>query len=125
MELLLELPDGSKSLIPAAWTDAEQVAGEGDAGAATLGSLADLLHVCELIADLRGQAAGMSPCKEDSRAACPAQFDTRSAPGHDSGSAAGADGRAIAGRRGHDRDYVAGQCDRQSGHDERDRGGRR
>src|SRR6185312_11946452 len=52
MELLLELPDGSKSLIPAAWTDAEQVAGEGDAGAATLGSLADLLHVCELIADL-------------------------------------------------------------------------
>jgi IstB-like ATP binding protein len=27
MELLLELPDGSKSLIPAAWTDAEQVAG--------------------------------------------------------------------------------------------------
>jgi hypothetical protein len=37
MELLLELPDGSKSLIPAAWTDAEQVAGEGDAGAATLG----------------------------------------------------------------------------------------
>ena len=33
----------------------------------------------------------MSPCKEDSRAACPAQFDTRSAPGHDSGSAAGAE----------------------------------
>ena len=125
MELLLELPDGSKSLIPAAWTDAEQVAGEGDAGAATLGSLVDLLHVCELIADLREQAAGMSPCKEDSRAACPAQFDTRSAPGHDSGSATGADGRATAGRRGHDRDHVAGQRDRQSGHAERDRGGRR
>ena len=31
----------------------------------------------------------MSPCKEDSRAACPAQFDTRSAPDPDSGSAAG------------------------------------
>ena len=58
---------------------------------ATLGSLADLLHVCELIADLRGQAAGMSPCKEDSRAACPAQFDTRSAPDHDSGSVRPAD----------------------------------
>lgn len=125
MELLLELPDGSKSLIPATWTDAEQVAGEGYAGAATLGSLADLLHVCQLIADLRGQAAGMSPRKEDSHSACPAQFDTRPAPGHDSGSAADADGRATAGRRGHDRDHVAGQCDRQSGHTERDRGGRR
>ena len=29
MELLLELPDGSKSLIPAAWTDAEPSAGDG------------------------------------------------------------------------------------------------
>ena len=62
MELLLELPDG-KSLVPARWTDVGRVAGEGDAGAATLGSLVDLLHVCELIAELRGQAAGMSPAR--------------------------------------------------------------
>jgi len=88
MELLLELPDG-KSLVPARWTDVGRVAGEGDAGAAMLGSLVDLLHVCELIADLRGQAAGMSPCKEDSHAACPAQFDTRPGAGleHRSGPA--------------------------------------
>ena len=37
----------------------------------------------------------MSPCKEDSRAACPAQFDTRSAPGLDGGSAAGAAGTQV------------------------------
>jgi hypothetical protein len=81
MELLLELPDGSKSLIPASWTDIG-TAGMDQAGSGlvTLGSLADLLRVCQLIADLRGQAAGMSPCKEDSHAACPAQFDTRPSP---------------------------------------------
>ena len=64
MELLLELPDGSKSLIPASWTDIG-TAGMDQAGSGlvTLGSLADLLRVCQLIADLRGQAAGMSPCE--------------------------------------------------------------
>ena len=80
LELLLVLPDGSKSLVPAAWTDAEVSGADGAALAATLGSLADLLHACALVADLahrqsegphresesRGQAAGMSPCKEDS-----------------------------------------------------------
>ena len=81
VELLLELPDGSKSLVPAAWTDAQPSSGDDAGPVATLGSLADLLHVCELIAELRGQAAGMSPCKEDSHAACPAQFDTRPGPG--------------------------------------------
>ena len=127
MELLLELSDGSKSLIPAAWTDAEQVAGEGDAGAATLGSLVDLLHVCELIADLREQAAGMSPCKEDSRAACPAQFDTRSTPDRNGRPAGAADtnGRATARRRCQDGDHVVGQRDRQSCRAEANRDGRR
>jgi hypothetical protein len=127
MELLLELPDGSKSLIPAAWTDAEQVAGEGDAGAATLGSLVDLVHVCELIAELREQAAGMSPCKEDSRAACPALFDTRSTPdrnGRAAAGAAGTDSRATARRRYHDGNPGAGQRDRQSRRAEPKRGGR-
>jgi hypothetical protein len=61
----------------------------------------------------QGQAAGMSPCKEDSRAACPTQFDTRSAPDLNGKSAAGACRRAIARRGGHDGDYVAGQRDRQ------------
>ena len=87
VELLLVLPDGSKSLIPAAWTDAEPSGAVGEGVVATLGSLTDLLHVCELVTGLsqrepaeQGQAAGMSPCKEDSRAACPTQFDTRSDP---------------------------------------------
>ena len=87
MELLLVLPDGSKSLVPAAWTDAKPSGADGAGVMGTLGSVSDLLQVCELVTGLsprepheRGQAAGMSPCKEDSRAACPAQFDTRSAP---------------------------------------------
>ena len=47
LELLLVLPDGSKSLIPAAWTDLDRAADstdtDADAVVATLGSLADLL----------------------------------------------------------------------------------
>ena len=59
VELLLELPDGSKSLVPAAWTDAQPSSGDDAGPVATLGSLADLLHVCELIAELRGQDASL------------------------------------------------------------------
>jgi hypothetical protein len=86
-ELLVVLPDGSKRLIPAAWTDLEQPAG-GDDAAATLGSVSDLLHasvlvsgLCARAADGREQAARKPPCKEDNRAACAAQSDARSAPG--------------------------------------------
>jgi hypothetical protein len=133
VELLLVLPDGSKSLVPAAWTDAKPSGADGAGEVATLGSLTDLLHACELVTGLspreqheQGQAAGMSPCKEDSRAACPAQFDTRSAPDLTgrSAAAAGADRRATAGRRGHDGNHVAGQRDRQSRRSETNRGGR-
>ena len=134
VELLLVLPDGSKSLIPAAWTDADPSTVNGEGVVATLGSVSDLLQVCELVTGLsprepheQGQAAGMSPCKEDSRAACPAQFDTRSTPDLDGRSAAGAAGtdrRAIARRRGHDGDHVAGQRDRQGRRAEPQRGGR-
>ena len=54
MELLLELPDGSKSLVPASWTDIG-AAGMDQAGSGlvTLGSLADLLSVCQLIVQRR------------------------------------------------------------------------
>jgi hypothetical protein len=134
VELLLVLPDGSKSLIPAAWTDAKPDSADGAGVVATLGSVTDLLHVCELVTALspretheRGQAAGMSPCKEDSRAACPAQFDTRSTPdrnGRSAAGAAGTDSRATARRRGHDSNHVAGQRDRQSRRSETNRGGR-
>jgi hypothetical protein len=123
VELLLVLPDGSKALIPAAWTDAEPSGAVGEGVAATLGSVTDLLHVCELVTGLspceppeQGQAAGMSPCKEDSHAACPTQFDTRSDPtlaDATTAGAGGADGRATARRGGRDGDYVAGQRDRQ------------
>ena len=130
MELLLELPDGSKSLVPAWWTDIG-TAGMDQAGSGlvTLGSLADLLRVCQLIADLRGQAAGMSPCKEDSHAACPAQFDTRPSPDPDHRSGVGggvdADGRAATARGGRDGSHVAGQRDCQGRRSEGKRGDQR
>ena len=55
LELLLVLPDGSKSLVPAAWTDAaaEGSGADGQAGqaaaAATVGRLEDLLAACALV----------------------------------------------------------------------------
>ena len=48
LELCLVLPDGSKSLIPAAWTDLEQIPEpQGESG--TLGSLSDLLHARSVV----------------------------------------------------------------------------
>jgi len=113
-ELLVVLPDGSKRLIPAAWTDLEQPAGRDDA-AATLGSVSDLLRASVLVsslsaraADGREQAARKSPCKEDNRAACAAQ----SAAGTGSGTTP--DGFCPATRPGGDHgDQVAGPADRQ------------
>jgi len=79
VELLLVLPDGSKSLIPAAWTDLHEPA-TGTAGPATLGSVADLLACQQLVGGLLaqaadagggGQAARLSSCEEDNRAALP------------------------------------------------------
>ncbi|MBV9161023.1 MAG: hypothetical protein JO281_05580 [Pseudonocardiales bacterium] len=124
-ELLLVLPDGSKRLIPQAWTDAHEDA-LGDV-VATLGSLADLLAVCALAGELagrelggQGQAARKSPSKEDSHAACPAEFDTRPLP-----AATGDASRAAAGRRGRGSDHAARRCDRQSERSGRDGGRRR
>ena len=81
MELLVVLPDGSKRLIPAAWTDLESSsAGGGSDGPAALGTVADLLGLSVLVSELAArnagsgeQAARKSPCKEDDRAACSAQ----------------------------------------------------
>jgi hypothetical protein len=70
LELLLVLPDGSKSLIPAAWTDLDRAADSTDTGTdavvATLGSLADLLAACVVVADLteRRQRAQGPGCRE-------------------------------------------------------------
>jgi hypothetical protein len=114
LELLLVLPDGSKSLVPAAWTDADLSGVDGEAVVATLGSLSDLCQACGLVADLaereqreQGQAAGKSPCEEDFRAACPAQSDTRSTP------VATAAHRALADPGSSDGDRVVGRRDRQ------------
>jgi len=82
LELLLELPDGSKRLIPAEHTsqhDApDQVPGP-DTG--TLGKTADLLGLSVLVSALsarnlsgREQAARKPPAREDNRAACPASL---------------------------------------------------
>ena len=117
LELLLELPDGSKCLIPADWTDlaVEADGGDGQApGVATLGSLEDLLAASGLVCALSGrdrdreQAARQSLSKEDSRAACAAL----SAAGSSSGaiSDAGRPASPIPGRGG---DHAAGQPDRQ------------
>jgi hypothetical protein len=80
-ELLVVLADGSKRMIPAAWTDDAPAGGEdGPGDTATLGTVSDLLAACVLACGLsargagqQGQAARQSPVKEDNRAACPAQ----------------------------------------------------
>src|SRR2546430_8985747 len=111
LELLLVLPDGSKSLVPAAWTslgdEPGAEAGDDAAARATLGRLGDLLAACVLVSALsarcrdgREQAARQSPTKEDCRAACAAQ----SAAGPGSGATSDVAGpacRRARGRGGH------------------------
>jgi uncharacterized protein DUF5372 len=84
--LLLVLPDGSKALIPAEWTDAPDTEAA-EQGPSVLALPADLLEAVVLVSALRArapaigaQAASKSPAKEDFDAACPAQFDTRPDP---------------------------------------------
>lgn len=80
-ELLLVLADGSKSLVPAAWTDqGGSPAGADRPGAEALGAVGDLLAASALAAELSTRAAGTleqaarrPPSKEDDRATCPAQ----------------------------------------------------
>ena len=72
LELLLVLPDGSRSLIPAAWTDLDPASDEEDA-AGILASLAELIRARAVVdALLRRQAAsdeaGSESAKEDERA---------------------------------------------------------
>ncbi|MGH3922163.1 MAG: DUF5372 family protein [Pseudonocardiaceae bacterium] len=123
LELLAVLPDGSKTLIPAAWTDLDPTGsvslagGVCQASAATLGALGDLLHACALVSALSAltgqevteQAARSSPSKEDNRAACTAESDTRPGTGATPGPARTAHHRAGGGG-----DQPAGRPDRQS-----------
>jgi hypothetical protein len=127
VELLLVLPDGSKRLIPRAWTDAEPDMPDTPCGqAVTLGALTDLLATCVVVNELaerglneEGQAARKSPSKEDFHAACPAQFDTRPASETARGTGRGATGAGI--RRS---DHPAGRHDRQDRHRAGDGGDR-
>ena len=89
-ELLVVLPDGSKTLMPAAWTDHAGPGADQEAHqqAAVLAAPADLVTAWVLISALRARAEGAleqaackSPCKEDEHAACPAQSDPRTDPG--------------------------------------------
>ena len=66
VELLVVLPDGSKRMIPQAWTDA-QPAGQCD-GAATLGGLGDLLAACVLVSALSGGGEGQAAIEVAARA---------------------------------------------------------
>ena len=127
MELLVVLPDGSKRLIPAAWTDLEPAAGDGSDGPAALGAAADLLALSVLVSGLssrsrdgREQAARKPTAKEDDRAACSAQ----SAAGPGSGATPGRD-RASSRRAGEGGAGAACPPDHQSGRDGRGSGGRR
>jgi hypothetical protein len=56
LDLLLVLPDGSRSLIPAAWTDLEPPVEPARAG--TLGSLRDLLAAQRLVDGLLARLGG-------------------------------------------------------------------
>jgi hypothetical protein len=125
-ELLVVLPDGSKRMIPAAWTDTAPADSQDGCGtAATLGAVSDLLAACVLVSGLwargagqQGQAARQSPVKEDNRAACAAQ----SAAGGGSGTTlddVSPARRAGRGRGGH----PGGPADRRRG-GERGRGRR-
>jgi hypothetical protein len=95
-ELLVVLPDGSKTLIPAVWTDRDTTTVDEDQAldqaTAILAAPTDLLAACELVASLHAragaggeQAARKSPCEEDDRAACAAEFDARTDPGATTG----------------------------------------
>lgn len=116
LELLVVLPDGSKSLVPAAWTDLDDAVAEQEAQATPgqpLGSLADLLHASTLtravLARVRGpeQAARQSSYEEDNRAACAVESDAGPGPG------ASPDGdRAASRSAGRRRGRGAGRPDR-------------
>src|SRR5215467_14457249 len=111
-ELLVELPDGSKRLVPASWAGLELPAGDGPG---TLGSVADLLGLSVLVSALsarswgeQAQAARNPPAREDTRAACPAQ----SAAGSSSGATTGTDQPASR-PAGGSRHHAAGGPDSQ------------
>jgi len=131
LEVLVVLPDGSKTLMPARWTDhddagaAQDIKGSGISATATLASIGDLLPAAALVSDLgvrpgdsdAQQAAGQPPRKEDDRAACAAESDTRGRVDAKPG------GRRVAARpSARHRDRDAGPIDSPSGRLDKPRG---
>ena len=80
--MLLVLPDGSKSLVPAAWTGLGEgqatAAGDVPAATATLGRLGDLLAACVLVSALSARCRdgdqGGLPCSLCSSVCCRTWF---------------------------------------------------
>src|SRR5215217_7991761 len=119
LELTLVLPDGSKSLIPAAWTDLEpRPEGEVDRAQA-LGSVADLLHARTVLAPLlaRLEATDRDDPRQSSEEVARAAAPGPGGGPRTAGGRVGGPHRRAASRRG----GVAGPVDRQ---DARRRGGR-
>jgi len=56
LELVVVLPDGSRSLIPAAWTDLEPAPKQAPGRMQTLAPLSDLLRACAVTRVLLGRA---------------------------------------------------------------------
>ena len=85
LHLVLILPDGSKSLIPADWTDLALPA-QLSSKPTTLGSLQDLLHARAVVDALLGRLApatnesGRSPATKESRLARRKSEPLRSSP---------------------------------------------
>jgi len=94
LELILVLPDGSRSLIPAAWTNLERRAEPARAG--TLGRLDDLLRARRVLEPLLGRAVlagGDDPQPEETESAAGPRSGGEPGAG---GGAVGAAGRAAA-----------------------------
>src|SRR5215218_2970146 len=109
LQLTLVLPDGSKSLVPAEWTDLEPRAGLKQPQA--LGSVADLLHARTVLAPLLDRIDASDdarlPSKEVARAAAAVPGPGRH-PGTPASGVGRTDRRAAGRRRG-----AAGPPDRQ------------
>jgi hypothetical protein len=64
LELCLVLPDGSKSLIPAAWTDLPVAPEPAASATTTIGSLSDLLRAAAVVG---GLVRRLEPAGRDDR----------------------------------------------------------
>ncbi|MDT3445733.1 MULTISPECIES: DUF5372 family protein [unclassified Pseudofrankia] len=126
LELILELPDGSKSMMPAAWTDQAEPAADGGGtpvGEPTLGRICDLLELTRVVAGLLPSAVSgvVDVDIREKVEACPRKEAPDAVPARAEPSVAGAArgrprrGGAAAGRRGRGGGGAAGPADRGSG----------